>query len=57
MRIVIDGRMIAWTGIGRYTLNLLRELQKLDKTNEYVVLMQQKDWNKFSPATSSSYSM
>lgn len=49
MRIVIDGRMLAWTGIGRYTLNLLRELQKLDKTNEYVVLMQQKDWGTFTP--------
>lgn len=51
MRIVIDGRMISWTGIGRYTLNLLRELQKLDRKNEYIVLMQQKDWGKFTPSS------
>lgn len=41
--------MLSWTGIGRYTLNLLRELQKLDTANEYFVLIQRQDWSKFNP--------
>lgn len=55
MRIVIDGRMISWPGIGRYTSNLLRELQRQDHSNEYIVLLQQKDWAKFTP-TSKNFS-
>ncbi len=47
--IVFDGRMIGWTGIGRYSLKLLEQLEKLDKTNSYTVLVQKKDWEKFKP--------
>lgn len=49
MRIVIDGRMLGWTGIGRYTKNLLTELEKLDRRNEYLVLVQSKDWQGYRP--------
>jgi len=39
VRIVVDGRMLAWTGIGRYTTHLLAELAELDGSNEYLVLL------------------
>ncbi len=39
MRIVVDGRMLSWTGIGRYTLALLEGLMAIDQTNEYLVLI------------------
>jgi glycosyltransferase involved in cell wall biosynthesis len=39
VRIAVDGRMLGWTGIGRYTSRLLTELAKLDDVNEYVVLV------------------
>lgn len=38
MRILIDGRMLSWTGIGRYTHALLEELAAIDATNDYLVL-------------------
>ncbi|HVE80883.1 MAG TPA: glycosyltransferase family 1 protein [Candidatus Dormibacteraeota bacterium] len=38
-KIVIDGRMLSWTGVGRYTHHLLEELQQLDKVNMYTVLV------------------
>ncbi|GIM95415.1 glycosyltransferase family 4 protein [Paractinoplanes toevensis] len=49
MRIVIDGRMLSWTGIGRYTAALLEGLEAIDRTNEYVVLMRQDDWARWKP--------
>jgi glycosyltransferase involved in cell wall biosynthesis len=39
MRIVFDGRWIGRTGIGRYSYELLRELQEVDAHNEYIVLL------------------
>lgn len=39
MRIVIDARMYTESGIGRYIRNLLDYLQKLDKKNEYYILL------------------
>ncbi len=40
MRVAVDGRMILRTptGIGRVTLNILRELAELDQHNQYCVL-------------------
>ena len=38
-RIVIDTRMLEWTGIGRYTRHLLEELAVLDQHTHYVVLV------------------
>lgn len=43
MRIGIDGRLWNETGVGRYIRNLVKELQVLDKKNEYVLFMRSKD--------------
>lgn len=48
MRVVVDGRMLEWTGIGRYTRHLLDGLPTLDTDTEYVVLV--------SPAGAESWS-
>ncbi len=50
MRIVIDGRMLSWTGIGRYTLALLEGLEVIDRDNEYLVLMRRNDWPRWTPS-------
>jgi glycosyltransferase involved in cell wall biosynthesis len=50
MRIAIDARMIYWTGIGRYTLALLNELQQIDHENKYLVLMRREDWKLWEPS-------
>jgi glycosyltransferase involved in cell wall biosynthesis len=39
MRIAIDARSINWTGIGRYTRNLLKGLARRDASHNYVVLI------------------
>jgi glycosyltransferase involved in cell wall biosynthesis len=45
-RIVLDGRMLGWTGIGRYTSELIQNLAKIDKINNYIVLLDPKDADK-----------
>lgn len=40
MRIGIDARLWNETGVGRYTRNLVKYLQVLDKKNEYVLFVQ-----------------
>ncbi len=52
MKIIIDGRMIGWTGIGRYSIELLNHLQEIDQDNEYVVLVRSVDWDKWQPISS-----
>lgn len=44
MKVLLDARFYGLenTGIGRYTMNLLMEISKLDKTNNYVVLLRKK---------------
>ncbi|MBI3396904.1 glycosyltransferase family 4 protein [Candidatus Woesebacteria bacterium] len=44
MKIVIDARLYGLenTGIGRYTINLISQLQKIDSANEYTVLLRKK---------------
>jgi glycosyltransferase involved in cell wall biosynthesis len=49
MRIVIDGRMLYWTGVGRYTKALLDNLARLDHDNEYVVLTRPADRGLWEP--------
>lgn len=49
MRIVIDARMLYWTGVGLYTRELLQQLEQLDRVNEYVVLVRPDDWEKWTP--------
>ena len=43
MKILIDGRGIKKTGIGRYIENTLREILKIDKTNQYDLLLRKED--------------
>jgi glycosyltransferase involved in cell wall biosynthesis len=43
MKILIDGRGIKKTGIGRYTANTLRELLLIDKNNNYELLINPSD--------------
>lgn len=42
MKIGIDGRFWNESGVGRYIRNLVRELQKIDKENEYVLFVSPK---------------
>lgn len=50
MKIVIDGRMINESGIGRYLWNLIGNLQNLDHKNDYYILLLKRDFKelKFS---------
>ncbi len=48
MKILIDGRWIKQTGIGRYIESTLAELLKIDKTNQYVLLIRNEDKDKIS---------
>jgi glycosyltransferase involved in cell wall biosynthesis len=45
MKIGIDCRLWAETGVGRYIRNLILNLQKLDKNNEYVLFVLSKDFD------------
>ncbi|QQG41138.1 MAG: glycosyltransferase family 4 protein [Candidatus Woesebacteria bacterium] len=44
MKIIIDGRLYGLenAGLGRYLINLVEELGKLDKKNEYTILLRKK---------------
>ncbi len=46
MKIVIDGRMYHEAGLGRYIRNLIDSLQKLDKQNEYFILLLKIDYDR-----------
>jgi len=48
MRILIDARLygLEHAGIGRYVLNLVEGLKKVDKENEYVLLLRESYFNK-----------
>lgn len=48
MKIVIDARMygLEHAGIGRYVLNLIREIEKQDKKNDYLILLRKKYYQK-----------
>lgn len=49
MKIGIDARFYGITGIGRYAQNLIRELEKIDQKNEYVVFLWKKTFDKYQP--------
>jgi glycosyltransferase involved in cell wall biosynthesis len=49
MRIVVDGRMLGWTGVGRYTHALMEGLAAIDPTSEYLVLTRRADWATWEP--------
>lgn len=44
MRIGIDCRLWKQSGVGRYTRNLVLNLQKIDKKNEYVLFVRSEDF-------------
>ncbi len=48
MKVLIDARLygLEHAGLGRYTLNLVEELKKLDKNNKYVILLRKKYFNR-----------
>ncbi len=46
MKIGIDARLWSETGVGRYIRNLVKELQVLDKKNEYVLFVRKADYDK-----------
>lgn len=45
MKIVIDARFWSESGLGRYIRNLINELQEIDRSNEYYVLLLKKDYD------------
>ncbi len=49
-KIVIDARMIYATGIGRYLIRLLENLEQIDSVNHYTVIIQTKDLNLWRPS-------
>lgn len=51
MRIVIDARMMGprWTGIGLYSRKLIENLQKIDQSNNYFVLVDQDQFDAWTP--------
>ena len=51
MRIGIDARMYGtgFTGIGRYTYELIQNLAKLDNEHEYVIFMRKEAFDNFEP--------
>lgn len=46
IKIVIDGRMYSESGVGRYIRNLIKWLQKLDKKNQYYILLTKDNFDK-----------
>ena len=48
MRIIIDARLYGLenAGLGRYVINLISELQKIDINNEYFVLLRRRYFNR-----------
>ncbi len=49
MKIGIDARLYASSGIGRYIRNLIRELENIDSTNEYIIFIGKRDHDKYRP--------
>jgi glycosyltransferase involved in cell wall biosynthesis len=49
MRIGIDARLYAQTGVGRYLQNIISELSSLDQKNDYIVYLRKEEFGKFIP--------
>jgi len=51
MRIGIDARLFGpETGLGRYTENLIRNLERIDSKNEYVIFLTPEKFNTYKPS-------
>ncbi|MFH0856973.1 MAG: glycosyltransferase, partial [bacterium] len=52
MRIGIDARFygpIGGGGLGRYTKELVDNLEQIDRTNQYVIFLRRENWNDYNP--------
>ncbi len=49
MKIGIDARLYAETGIGRYISNLIKNLEELDTENDYVIFVNKQGSDKYRP--------
>lgn len=54
MKIGIDARLWSQTGVGRYIRNLVINLQKIDKKNEYVLFVRPQDYESVKSTISNS---
>ncbi len=54
MKIGIDARLWNETGVGRYIRNLVKELQILDKKNDYILFVRKSDYQKVTYQISNS---
>lgn len=50
MKIAIDGRMLHYSGIGRYIRNLAENISEIDRKNTYCVLLNSDDYAGLTPA-------
>lgn len=49
MKIAIDARMLGERGIGRYIEQLILNLEKIDNTNQYYVILTKDNFDKYTP--------
>ena len=51
MKILIDARLYGTkhAGLGRYTQELIKNLEVADKQNQYVILLQQQNYDEYQP--------
>ena len=50
MKIIIDARFLGTeTGIGRYVKEVVNNLEKVDRKNQYIIFLRKKNWDKYSP--------
>ena len=49
MKIGIDARLYTQTGVGRYLRNIIEQLQRLDKKNEYFIYLRKEEFDLFDP--------
>ncbi len=54
LKIGIDARFYGplGKGLGRYTQKLIKNLEEIDKVNQYVIFLRKENWNDYRPANS-----
>src|SRR4030042_4733922 len=48
-RIGVDARIFGAAGPGRYTKAIVEQLEKIDKTNEYIIFLRKENYDLFNP--------
>lgn len=51
-KIAFDARFYGEAGPGRYTKNILEQLEQIDQTNQYLVFLKKEQFNEFEPKSS-----